>query len=154
MFCPQTRPLPHDPRGCGQNVKIQLFLEHGHVAYQIKGNHKCRNMVANILPTDPLTPPPHNLGMRSIGQHSTFQNMAMWPIKLNGITKCSKMVANILPADPPLTLGSKGQNSFFQNMVMLHINLLESRMQQHCTQGVIYFYIGFYWENMENILVC
>ena len=48
----------------------------------------------------------------------------MWPIKWNGITKCSKMVANILPVDPPLTLVSKGQNSFFQNMVMLHIKFI------------------------------
>ena len=35
------------------------------------------------------------------------------------------MVANILLADPSLTLGagSKGQNSTFQNMLMLHIKL-------------------------------
>ena len=32
----------------GQSVKI-----HGHVAYQIKYNHKCSTMVANVLPTDP-----------------------------------------------------------------------------------------------------
>ena len=25
------------------------FLEHGHVAYQIKGNQECRNIVANIF---------------------------------------------------------------------------------------------------------
>ena len=34
------------------------FSEHGHVAYQIKENHKCSNMVATILSTDPLHPPP------------------------------------------------------------------------------------------------
>ena len=34
----------------GQNL---TFSEHGRVAYQIKGNHKCINMIANILPTDP-----------------------------------------------------------------------------------------------------
>ena len=34
----------------GQN---STFSEHGHVAYKIKGNHKCSNMVANILPADP-----------------------------------------------------------------------------------------------------
>ena len=37
------------PRG----FKIQPFSEHGHVAYQIKGNHKCSYMVANILPAYP-----------------------------------------------------------------------------------------------------
>ena len=34
----------------GQN---STFSEHGHVAYKIKGDHKCSNMVANILPADP-----------------------------------------------------------------------------------------------------
>ena len=37
----------------GQNVKIQLFSELGHVAYQIKWNHECSNMVSTILPADP-----------------------------------------------------------------------------------------------------
>ena len=38
-------PLPHDPREWGRN---STFSEHGHVAYQIKGNHECSNLVANI----------------------------------------------------------------------------------------------------------
>ena len=38
---------------------------------------------------------PLTLGMGSIGQNSTFQNMVMLHIKLNGIAKCSNMVANI-----------------------------------------------------------
>ena len=42
-------------RSVGQK---SLFSEHGHVAYQIKENLKCSNMVATILPTDPLHPPP------------------------------------------------------------------------------------------------
>ena len=29
------------------------FSEHGRIAYQNKGNHKCSNVVANILPADP-----------------------------------------------------------------------------------------------------
>ena len=31
----------------------QFFADYGHVAYQIKGNDACINMVANILPIDP-----------------------------------------------------------------------------------------------------
>ena len=32
------------------------FLEYGHIAYQIKADNACSNMIANILPTDsPLT---------------------------------------------------------------------------------------------------
>ena len=34
----------------GQNSTLS---EHSHVAYQIKGNHECSNMVANILPQNP-----------------------------------------------------------------------------------------------------
>ena len=32
------------------------YLEHGHVAYQIKGYHECSNMLANIFFADPLLP--------------------------------------------------------------------------------------------------
>ena len=43
----------------GQN---STFLEYGHVAYQIKENHECSSMVANLLPAyNPLA-----LGMGSI----------------------------------------------------------------------------------------
>ena len=49
----------HDPRGWGQN---STFLKHGHVANQIKGNHECSNMVANILPAYPAPPDPTDLG--------------------------------------------------------------------------------------------
>ena len=35
--------------GWDQTVNIHFFSEPGHVAYQIKENHKCSNMVANIL---------------------------------------------------------------------------------------------------------
>ena len=45
---------PHDHRGGCQN---STFSEHGHVAYQIKENYKCSNMVENIFPADPSTPP-------------------------------------------------------------------------------------------------
>ena len=37
------------------------FSKHGHVAYQIKWNHKCSHMVANISPTDP---PPRPWGSK------------------------------------------------------------------------------------------
>ena len=51
---------------------VQLLAEHGHVAYRIKENHECSNMVAYILPADP----------RPWGWHQTvkillFQNMVM-----------------------------------------------------------------------------
>ena len=42
-------------QGGGRGSKFN-FSEHGHAAYQIKGNHECNNMVANILPADPHAP--------------------------------------------------------------------------------------------------
>ena len=40
----------------GAKAKIKLFPEYGRVTYQIKADDACRDMVANILPTDtPLT---------------------------------------------------------------------------------------------------
>ena len=48
---------PHYPRGWCQN---STFSEHGNVAYQIKDNCECSNMVANIFPADPLPLQPHN----------------------------------------------------------------------------------------------
>ena len=43
IFCPQT-PRPWQSKG-----QISTFSEHGHVAYQIKGNRKYSKMVANIM---------------------------------------------------------------------------------------------------------
>ena len=58
---------PTPPLWVGVKRSNSSFSEHGHVANQIKGNHECSNIVANILPAD--TP---ILGMRSIVQTSTF----------------------------------------------------------------------------------
>ena len=41
--------------------------EHGHVAYQIKGNQECSKMLTNVLPanTYPRIPPPPGGGVKS-----------------------------------------------------------------------------------------
>ena len=43
----------------GDGIKMSKFnyLDHGHDAYQIKGNHGCSNMVENILAGNRLPPP-------------------------------------------------------------------------------------------------
>ena len=46
----------------GSKCLNSIVLEHGHVAYQIKGNHGCSNMVENIFAGNPL-PPPLTLGV-------------------------------------------------------------------------------------------
>ena len=39
--------------GMGSIGQNSTFSERGHVAYEIKKNHECNNMLANILPIDP-----------------------------------------------------------------------------------------------------
>ena len=56
-----------DLRG-GAEDKIKLFSECGHVAYPIKANDACSNVVAYILPTDT----PSTVGMGSKGQTVYF----------------------------------------------------------------------------------
>ena len=45
MICPDTHPRP---LGWGQKVKYSTYSEYGHVAYQIKGDAACSNMVSHI----------------------------------------------------------------------------------------------------------
>ena len=84
----------------GQN---STFSEHGHVAYQIDGNHKCSYMVvANILSACPDTPPdPGDRVKKSICSFSEHGHVA-------GNQICSNMVSNIFwpqaltrPPPPP-----------------------------------------------------
>ena len=44
------------PGPWGSKGQHSTCSENGHVAYQIKGNHKCSKMVANILPETPIRP--------------------------------------------------------------------------------------------------
>ena len=89
--------------------------QHGHVAYQIKGNHEYSNMVTHVLLAKG-----QNIFWGEIG-HIAYQ------IKEN--PECSNMVANIFPADPPsppLQPGGWGQMvkiQLFQNIMMLRIIL-------------------------------
>ena len=82
------------PQGWGQKVKIQLFLEHAHVAYQIKGNQEMQQ---------------HG------GQNSTFSEHVNVIYQIKGSHECSNMVANILSTNIPPTLGMGpiGQTSAF-----------------------------------------
>ena len=50
--------LPWVDLGVWSKGQISTFSEHGHIVYQIKGNHICNNVVANILPADPTHPHP------------------------------------------------------------------------------------------------
>ena len=111
-------PPPHTPdHGLESKGQTSTISEHDHVAYQIKGNHECSNMVANILPAPP--PPPTTLGDEvNRSKNQLFHNMVMLHIKITGIMKRSNMIANILPG-----WSQKVKPQLFQNMIMLHITL-------------------------------
>ena len=115
-ICPQTPPLTLGMGSLGQN---STFSEHGHVEYQIKGNHQIQQHSSKLFARRPLPNPA--VGVKI----SKFNFFKHGHIKLKEITKCSSMVANNLTADPSLTLGigSIGQNSTFKNIVKLHIKL-------------------------------
>ena len=76
--------------------------------YQIKGNESCSNMVANILPADPLA-----LGWGQKVKIQLFQSIAY---QIKGNRECSNRVANIFTAESPLLdprVGSNGQHPAF-----------------------------------------
>ena len=50
--------IPEPSSSMGSKGQNSLFSEHDHAAYRIKEIHKCSNMVANILTSDPPPPPP------------------------------------------------------------------------------------------------
>ena len=97
-----SRPSYLPTLGMGSVVQNSTFLEHGYVAYQIKENQECTNIVANILPTDPL---PHRPWVW--GQYVKIQLFRTWSccISNNENQECSNMVATIFPSDPPQPLG-------------------------------------------------
>ena len=73
----------------GSKGQIAIFSEHCYVAYQIKGNQVCSNMVANILPADPSPPPPPPPPPPHTHTHLP-QNMVMLHIKLKVIRNTAK----------------------------------------------------------------
>ena len=109
------------------------FSEHGHVAYQIKENQECSNMVANIMPADPPSP---SIRTGLIVKFQLFHYMVMLHIKLKGITKCSNTVTNICLQTPhcPLTfgIGSIGQKLTFSEHGHVAYQIKgNNEMQQH-----------------------
>ena len=124
----EPAPPPRHKKKVSKGLNLNLS-EHGHDAYQIKGNHKCSNMVANILSVDP----PSTLGMGLIGQNSFFSKHGhvAYQIKWNHEMQQhgSKFFARRPSPSPnyPRGRGQKVTIQLFQNMVIAHIKLGESR---------------------------
>ena len=66
----------------GSKDQNSTFSENGHFANQIKENHKCSKIVANILPVTALT-----LGMGLIGKNSFFSDHGHVAYQLKGNRK-------------------------------------------------------------------
>ena len=75
---PTDTPSTQGLRSKGQTI---YFSESSHVAYQIKADDACSNMVANIL----LTGTPLTQGVGSKGQTISLLKVGMLHIKLKGI---------------------------------------------------------------------
>ena len=102
-------PPPHDPRGWGQQVIIQLFQNMVMLHITLNGITKCSNMVAIFLPANP--PYPYDpRGMGSKGQNSEHGHVAY---QIKGNHEFSNMVASILPAYPPPHPGNGVNRSKF-----------------------------------------
>ena len=114
----------------GQN---STFSEYGYVAYQIKWNHKCSNLVANILPAAQTQTPP--LTLRVKGLNSTFLEQGHVAYQIEGNHDCSNMVAIFCTQTPPLTLGMGSKFNFFRTWSCCISNLMDSRMQQYGSLG-------------------
>ena len=92
-----THPLP-PTLGLRSN---STFLEHGHVAYQIKWYHGCKNMVGNILSADPYSPQPRGLGQ--LVKIQLFQNMVIGCVSLAspGVRRLHRLRAKRRSCPPP-----------------------------------------------------
>ena len=100
-----------------------IFLENNHVAYQIKGNHGCNNMVENIYARNPL-PPPLTLGFK----RSKLFFTEYYHIKLDRFSNSETwqqifcLHTFSLPHST-LGVGLKVKIQLIENMVMLHMKL-------------------------------
>ena len=97
---PQGQIPPLDP-----GVQNSTFSEHGHVAYNITGNHERSNMVASIMPADP-TP-------ESVGQSSTFSEHGHVAYQITGNHECSNIEQIFCPQTPPPDPEVKGSKFKF-----------------------------------------
>ena len=100
----------HIPPGMGSKGQNSTFSEYAHVAYQIKGNHKCSNMQAHILSLH--TPSTPGVGVKgqniffSESSHVAYQIRREWSIEHHASTY------SVITHPRPLG-GVTGQNNFF-----------------------------------------
>ena len=84
--------------------QTSTFSEYGHVAYQIKGNDACSNMVANSVPV-------HIFSIPEVGSKvkTLFLRVAVIHIKLKGMKHIAPCKHILCPYTNPQPLGGGGQ---------------------------------------------
>ena len=115
-------------KGWGR-VQNSTYSEYGHVAYQIKENGLCGNMVTTILPADRLARgSKFKIHLFSEHRHVAYQ--------IIGKDKCSNTQAHLLFLHTHPWLLRLGQRSkyFFLKKVMLHIKLMGMEHRAPCKQ--------------------
>ena len=115
-------PPPILGMGSGQNSFFVQNIDMWHIEFKRITNAAAWWQI--VYSQNPLPPPA--LDMESIGQNSSSSENGHFAYQNKENHECTNMLANSLPADTPLStlmMGTVGQNSFFQNMVMLHIKL-------------------------------
>ena len=77
IFLPTDTPMT---QGVGSKGQTIYFSESSHVAYQIKADEACSDIVASILPTDP----PSTQGVGSKGQIISFSESSHAAYQIKG----------------------------------------------------------------------
>ena len=80
----------------GSTGQSSFCYDHGHVAYQSKGNNECRCIKAHIFPADPYPFPPPDPG-----QNSTFSEYGHVINQLKESRECANMAPIFFVPRPP-----------------------------------------------------
>ena len=124
--------LPTDPsltlgkESLGQN---STFSEHGHAAYQIKGTQQMQQHGSKYFGRRPLP----DLFWGSKGQNSTFSDHGHVAYESKGNHHRQQHSTKYFARRPLLDPGDgvkRSKFNFFQNIVMLHINLKRNHQMQ------------------------
>ena len=115
--------------GGGARPKL-IFSEYGHVAYQIKADYFCNNMVANILPTDT----PSTQGVGSKGQTIYFCESSHVAFQVKGLSTehHESKYAVFTHTNDPWGRVKRSYYFSFLKVVMLHIKLKWKKCRPTC----------------------
>ena len=103
---------PLDEQEVEQRPKFNFFLEYSQVAYQIKGNDACNNMVANILTIDPSLDP----GRVKSSEFNFFKIWSCCMLNQRGLQMPQHgIIYSVLTRTIQTLGGTKGQNIFSES---------------------------------------